>query len=59
MFVQKGLQRTTKQQSSELIKKSLDRSFSSKNNKPIDWENALSLLLLLVPLCLSTSNGKP
>ena len=34
-------------------------SFSAKNNKPIDWENALSYPLSPIPLCLSTADGKP
>ena len=33
-------------------------SFSAKNNKPIDWENALSYPLTPIPLCLSTADGK-
>ena len=34
-------------------------SFSAKNNKPTDWENALSYPLSPIPLCLSTADGKP
>ena len=34
-------------------------SFSAKNNKPIDWENALSHPLSPIPLCLSIADGKP
>ena len=34
-------------------------SFSAKNKKPIDWENALSYPLSPIPLCLSTADGKP
>ena len=33
-------------------------SFSAKNNKPIDWENALSYPFSPVPICLSTADGK-
>ena len=32
--------------------------FSAKNNKPINWENAL-YRLSPIPLCLSTADGKP
>ena len=34
-------------------------SFSAKNNKPIDWENALSYPLSPIPLYWSTADGKP
>ena len=33
-------------------------SFSAKNNKPNDWENASSYPLSPIP-CLSTADGKP
>ena len=58
MFVRKWLQGTIKQQWLERIAGCL-LSFSVKNNKPIDWENALSYPLSPIFLCLSTADGKP
>ena len=34
-------------------------SFCAKNNKPIDWEHALSYPLSPIPSCLSTADSKP